>query len=319
MNDSPLAVLGLSPDGMTVKAIKAAYAGLLKVHRPDQDPDGFKRLRQAYEAALLACETGASLETKGPNADVMPVDAKARPKDLTPGAQAAFDALCTAIGSRARQRVREAWAKLDAEAVYLSLSERLHLAMNAFNQAPIALLSDVCTDERLLAHVRDGELQLAHAALKGWTEQRDSRRIRDFVTSLNRARSMHSLPDCALVMVWTSVAIAAWEPETANRLAQKAYPALPTQDRAELMQRAELEISLSRLVMVLPETEKLFWLACLRGHPPSASWGDVDGRKMLTNRLQLCGPNWPGFNVLSQSLPEDQWQRLVAALNGLLR
>ncbi len=36
----------------TERDLKRAYARLLKVHRPDTDPEAFQRLRQAYERAL---------------------------------------------------------------------------------------------------------------------------------------------------------------------------------------------------------------------------------------------------------------------------
>ena len=319
MEDSPWAILGLSAEEATVQTIKVAYARLLKVFRPDSDPAGFKRLRTAYEAALAAQSGGAPAPAPIPP----PVEKTAPYEPLRPtlsaGAQAALDALREAVQSRARQRVRDAWARLDAEAALMSLNDRFHLAMNAFDKAPIALLSDVCTDERLLAHVQAGEVQLVHAALKGWTDQRDVRRIREFVAGLNRARQLHSLPECAMVMIWTAMALAAWEPETASRLAQKAYPGLTPEDREQLIQRAELEVHLGRLVAVLPEGERLFWLACMHGRPPSDSWGDPEGRKLLLNVLHLCGPRWEGFSILSRTLKEEQWQRLVAAIKMLGR
>ena len=44
-------ILGIAPT-RDEAAIKRAYAQLLKKHRPDRDPDGFIRLREAYETAL---------------------------------------------------------------------------------------------------------------------------------------------------------------------------------------------------------------------------------------------------------------------------
>ncbi|PWY37440.1 J domain-containing protein [Pseudomonas sp. RW409] len=43
--------LGLAP-GADTRSIKRQYALLLKQHRPDEDPQGFQRLREAYEQAL---------------------------------------------------------------------------------------------------------------------------------------------------------------------------------------------------------------------------------------------------------------------------
>lgn len=46
-------ILGISPTPLTSE-IKRAYIRLLKITKPDEDPQGFMRLRQAYEAALHA-------------------------------------------------------------------------------------------------------------------------------------------------------------------------------------------------------------------------------------------------------------------------
>lgn len=43
--------LGLSPDS-DARTIKRQYASMLKQYRPDEDPQGFQRLREAYEQAL---------------------------------------------------------------------------------------------------------------------------------------------------------------------------------------------------------------------------------------------------------------------------
>lgn len=45
------AILGLEADADS-RSIKRQYATLLKVHRPDEDPSGFQRLREAYEQAM---------------------------------------------------------------------------------------------------------------------------------------------------------------------------------------------------------------------------------------------------------------------------
>jgi hypothetical protein len=49
-------VLGLSADADT-RTIKRHYAALLKQTRPDEDPEGFQRLREAYEHALAYKES----------------------------------------------------------------------------------------------------------------------------------------------------------------------------------------------------------------------------------------------------------------------
>ncbi|NCH74568.1 J domain-containing protein [Cronobacter sakazakii] len=54
-----LEILGLEP-GADERAIKRAYARLLKVCRPDDDPQGFQQLRDAYETALEQARRGVA-------------------------------------------------------------------------------------------------------------------------------------------------------------------------------------------------------------------------------------------------------------------
>ncbi|WP_105610288.1 J domain-containing protein [Cronobacter malonaticus] len=54
-----LEILGLEP-GADERAIKRAYARLLKGCRPDDDPQGFQELRDAYETALEQARRGAA-------------------------------------------------------------------------------------------------------------------------------------------------------------------------------------------------------------------------------------------------------------------
>jgi len=54
---NPWTLLQIDPTDDS-RAIKRAYAKLLKQHRPDEDPDGFQRLHQAYKQALALAEQG---------------------------------------------------------------------------------------------------------------------------------------------------------------------------------------------------------------------------------------------------------------------
>ena len=51
MTDDPWKVLELDGSTAALADVKRSYARLLKLTRPDRDPEGFMRLRSAYEAA----------------------------------------------------------------------------------------------------------------------------------------------------------------------------------------------------------------------------------------------------------------------------
>ena len=50
-NDEMWEILGITP-GADVQAIRAAYSKKLKKYHPEDDPDGFMRLRSAYKSAI---------------------------------------------------------------------------------------------------------------------------------------------------------------------------------------------------------------------------------------------------------------------------
>ncbi|WP_158883653.1 J domain-containing protein [Rhodanobacter sp. L36] len=58
---SPFAILGLPADA-DERSIKQAYAQRLRTTRPDDDPEGFQHLNQAYQAALEHCRRRAVQE-----------------------------------------------------------------------------------------------------------------------------------------------------------------------------------------------------------------------------------------------------------------
>ena len=56
-------ILGLEAPPTDRKAVKRAYSKKLKVTRPDDDPDGFMRLRDAYDRALDILARQEAFET----------------------------------------------------------------------------------------------------------------------------------------------------------------------------------------------------------------------------------------------------------------
>ena len=70
--------LGVTPDA-DIEAIKKAYSTLIKEYRPEQYPEQFSQIRQAFEVARKQAPKKAIGKTKAvtrkPNAEVEPIDA----------------------------------------------------------------------------------------------------------------------------------------------------------------------------------------------------------------------------------------------------
>ncbi|MDD2050676.1 J domain-containing protein [Pseudomonas putida] len=74
--------LDLTP-GADERSIKRAYARLLKIHRPDESPEAFQRLREAYETSLAEARWRAQVDEQVEHA---PVTASEPAPDCSPPA-----------------------------------------------------------------------------------------------------------------------------------------------------------------------------------------------------------------------------------------
>ncbi len=139
---SPLTLLGLDADA-DARAIKRAYAAKLKTVRPDEDPEGFQRLNEAYRAALQWVEShggheeGSAVRAAAATSAIVAAAsqqdaASHRPRDLRlrdigPPQEAEeppqrFLHACLTVAANARRPELEAW--LLAQPTLWSLSRK---------------------------------------------------------------------------------------------------------------------------------------------------------------------------------------------------
>ena len=327
--DDPWKVLEVEAATATLPDVKRAYARLLKVNRPDQNPEGFMRLRAAYETAQQLIKGGAVI----PTAPLIPFAAELEPAtspaasapvppapELHADVKTALVALKTAEASKLRQKVRIAWAAYEeaAEKHDLNRESRWLLFIDIF-AGNIPLLADACTDERLLEHLKCGEMRLLRLVTDLWSKQGDAKRLDEFCVSLNRQRQLVESEIGALAMVVTAIALGAWNPEQAARLAQRAFPRLPTSQRTELTGMVDFETMLGRLVGPLPQQFKIPWVEVLRHGDSEKPWNQMISRDMVVALLRYCGPKWPGLPILSQKLKPEAWMELKTLAESMLR
>ena len=330
--DDPWKVLALEPGAASLQDVKRSYARLLKNCRPDRDPEGFMRLRAAYEAAQALLKSGhpppplprfeseAEAAPPASHFPAPPLPAPVPPPELASEVRHALDTLQAAVTSKVRQKVRIAWAAYEAAAEQHDLTKesRWLLFIEVF-AGNIPLLADACTDEQLLAHLKSGEMRLLRLVTDLWSRQGDARRLDEFCVSLNRQKQLLDTEPGALAMVISAIALAAWNPEQAARFAKRAFPRLPTSERTLLAERVDLETMLGRLVLPLPQQFKIPWIEVLRHGESEKPWNQIISRDMVVALLRYCGPKWLGLAILSQKLKPESWQQLKTLAESILR
>lgn len=321
-------VLGLPSSTASLAEVKSAYARLLKVTRPDRDPEGFMGLRAAYDAALqqinqrtASDKSDATTEQRllpatGPSKPPAP----APPPALPPEVMEALSVLRHAVGSKARHKIRMAWAAYEEACTRhpSAPNERWELFINTFS-GQTELLADACADDFILAQIRLEDLRLLRLVSAVWGMRGDAKRLDEFCVSLSRQRSLAESETGAYAMVVTALALGPWSPDLASRLAQRAFPRLPTSQRTELTALVDRETMIGRLVGPLPSAAKPAWITLLRHGDRERPWKEMVNRDMLITLLRFCGPQWPGFAILAQTLTTQSWAEMKSVLEMLMR
>lgn len=317
---TPWQLFGLNSSTAKLAEVKSAYARLLKLTRPDRDPEGFMLLRAAFDAAILQISLRSAPERSDATTEQRLLPITEPPPTFPPPVKEAIQALKQAVGSKARQKVRIAWAAYENTcASYPALPEECwELFIDAFS-GQVDLLADACTDDFILARLRLNDLRLLKLVSTVWGAKGEAKRLDEFCVSLSRQRSLAESETGAHAMVVAALALGPWSPELASRLAQRAFPRLPTTQRNALTAQVDRETMIGRLVGPLPAMAKPAWILLLRHGDRDRPWKEIVSREMLITLLRHCGPQWPGFGLLAQSLKPQSWSEMKSVLEMLLR
>lgn len=327
----PWQLLDLDPDSATTKEVKRAYARLLKKTKPDQDPEGFKTLHEAYQKALylvslqenqyreqdspqyasLLDQPEPSAEDAGVNGSVPSVsslpESSSLPSRLVPPTMSqAFDALADALkqGSEGMEPlVRKVEACLlenpdHAECWGTWVAE---LIERYPDHAELRFKLNV-----LLYEAENQSIRGCVAVIHRLDRQGNAEGVKNvalyFLQNKNRIET-----EIGGYLFWRlGVACALWQPTLATKMSVEAFHYLPAGVREHAAQEIDVAQNVRQYIIHVPDFLKRFWFFRLLYPNAPHDWDSTESidaiRHLLTKRAQL----WSCYQTLMESVPEEK-------------
>jgi|GEM_PF-3350034 len=262
-------ILGLSADEAADPAqLRRAYARLLKQHRPDRDPAGFRRLRDAYEelhlgvardyrhASLPIAETEPEIPSPTPLSSTSHAEPASRPAFRTT-MESTWQECTDALSAQLEQQA-PAHSVIAAALAVRAWGEdyspngqvrALVFLIEELGDKP-DLLDEVLTDLDLLQLAEQGgEAEIA-GLLEQWEENRKWARLRRFGQAA-QSRLRDGYINHTDLIVTIALAMAMRDPALATSLIGTSYPELSS-DQRRLVDRADRTIAIGRAMTGWP-------------------------------------------------------------------
>lgn len=322
----PWEILQLDPETASSRDVKRAYARQLKTTRPDQDPEGFRRLHEAYQEALARTEwqekqgRPASLpdpddEFAMPLSDPEPASFPERESSSAdvqvatsvPVSVEALDAVFQPLETALRAGFPEvaALTRQAEQALYEHPDQVLYWSRR------MALLFDQYGANRDLSLKPEAMLfELAHDSFEA-TFQVIAR-----LDLLGRVAGISGLGEVLLAnsgkigthaggfaAMRLACADAVWCQENQQMLENFAYPLLHPAERNPVTEELDARGRLGMVLQGLPLEMKLFWRDRLTGVTQSDDWQDEASQEAIKALKSPAAARWPAFEFLRNQLP----------------
>jgi hypothetical protein len=316
----PWSTLELDPSAATERDVKRAYAKRLKTCRPDQDPDGFRKLHDAYTTALDELQwreggAGAPVAIANIEPIVATPDAvapaavlpEARAVTLSPGDAAvtgAFDPLEVAL-RESREGV-EGLVRAFEQVLYEYPAETSRWGSLMFDLIEkYGTHSDLrLKPEAMLFELEHGGGAATLAIIERLDRQGSPQGIASLANLLLENQRRIAGPGAGLAAARLAGAAAFWVKRQAAPLADFAYEHLARGERDYHMHMIDQHRAMGDLLYLVPDRLKSYWRQRLMHTPGVDSWDDDESREALAWLRSSTARSSDFFPVLFGLLPE---------------
>ena len=326
--ESPWKILNLDPQSASEKEVKVAYARLIKVHRPDADPAGFQRIREAYEIGLaMIKERGpATPPAPPPPEDAATADSSGAPAPPEPTEAAAPAEPLPASLIAAEETVARARAAGDQDATYKAISSLFYVcraihpgragvrlwqeSLHRVTEGSSELVAHGLTASQLVAELEAGYSILCHACLGHWEATYDLAAIRHFGETILMESRRVDPDEAAIVALRVALETGFVMPALALRLVHFAFPHLQRDARDHYVPQVDQQIQLGTPFEGLREDQLEFWHRRFRRPQAEVSWSTPPSEAALEYLSTARGPAWEGYDFLPKIAPPEWMDRL---------
>ena len=323
---SPWQILELNPDTATEKEVKVAYARLIKLHRPDSDPEGFQRVREAYEIALSMlrqrrdeppCEEQMADETSAaPDTPVVePPPLRSVPPALIEAELAVSSALEAddqLAAAKAIGALFFACRSLETGTAAIQLwQESLHRVTSG--RSALAALG--VTTPQLIAEMEAGSSMITHACIGHWEQVHDLACLLHLGNEMLAHAANLQSPEAAVVALRLAMESGFAFPKLATNLINHAFPHLDREARERFLPQVEQQVRLGTFFTRFRDDQLAFWHQRLRRPQEDWSWNDPASEAAIEYLVASHGETWEGYGILKQAAPAEWFSRLEKAMS----
>lgn len=330
--ESPWSILGLDSTTATARDVKRAYAGLLKKHRPDADPEGFRRIHDAYQTLLHELELRDNPESAAPE-PILPSNEPASSAEPSPPPRDEPPLpLPFTAAAKKLQAMRSAGSYEDAAEVFTQLrlvcgtdpalwrswsrmlNETFPHGLGTAGIAPHIPVEDI------LSELRAGSDGVAGQVLDHWQKARNIAAMTTAGRALTAkgAEKEYDHPTSGRFALRLAFNLSIAQPGGANLLLDAAFRWLPPQLRTHLLPGVENRLNIGRFFWHVPAVWQPFWENVFDDLDAERKpdWDNANARRALQDLQRVTPADWPGWGFLQANLPMRQWDDVVSYFNS---
>lgn len=337
----PWTTLGLDPEGASERDVKRAYAKRLRVCRPDQDPEGFRKLHDAYQAALRELQWRSEGDDDNDPWDAgggtLPIEITRTEQieELRPREGAAFpieassdDTLWTGMGtfepSAGLRAITDCFDRLESalangggdipmlvEQAEILLYEHPSEAIRwgELMQEVFARHGDhsalVLKAATIVFELEHGGTAATLAVVERLDRRGDSQGIATLANLLLQNKARIATPAAGIVAARLAGAAAFWARGRTERLADFAYQHLGRGERDFHMQHIDRHVAMASMMALVPVHLKSFWRQRMMHSGGRHTWEDAESKAAIAWLRSPMARRGPSFEVLVGLLPAE--------------